>query len=806
MGVFTCDHCAAQFRHYVNLIAHFEQEHSADPRLQLQCLVKGCLSSYSNVGSLRSHIYRKHKLEHDKFMKIPVENLEDTPVGSEPSEHQVSGNEDSAVSNQNCFGCSASSDGSDDNRVDFERYLVRSTLKIKRQFNIPDKAIEQIIQSYTVMLQLCKQKTIEASENNKDIMEPLNQLLNAHENNNTSHKFKNNIKTEGYVEPIEVSLGGEGKYVYVPILNTLRNLLRHDDVLSHVVREKSQETENCIQSYTDSMAFKENAFFKENPRALRLKLYTDEFQVVNPLGNKTKKHKICAVYFTLDNLPIEYQSKVYTIQLALLCRSEVLKEFGFGLILNRLVEDIKILETEGIIVSATTYGSITLLGSVSVVIADNLGAHDIGGYLLSFTANRVCRFCDATKVTRVQSFNEASFTLSGRESYDAKASYVEQDSRLSTCYGLRNSSALNELHHYHVAMGLPSDIAHDIFEGFNIDLLENLLNHCLEQKYFSSSFLNEAIMNFPYKCADKTNKPGPVSSVSVHKVKIKQTAAQSLCLVRLLPLIIGKHIPEDDYQWVLYVRFLKCLDLILAPKLNEGEIHLMSEEITCFLTDFFRANEQLSVKPKSHFLIHYATQYKRFGPLINNMTLRYESKHAYMKSTVSTSKNYRNVCLSIAQRHQFDQVYHHMVENYLPSDFPSFTKICAAPLLNNDEIEATKSVIADPSSVQFSRSVSVHGITYTDDHCVLIKFDREFVFGKIKYCTLHRGSVYFLANILSTLHYENHLNAYVLESTTECDLFTIDDLLSVFPLPLYECGKYENTTYVAIMKHFVPII
>ena len=109
-----------------------------------------------------------------------------------------------------------------------------------------------------------------------------------------------------------------------------------------------------------------------------------------------------------------------------------------------------------------------------------------------------------------------------------------------------------------------------------------------------------------------------------------------------------------------------------------------------FFTDFFKAKKLLSVKPKPHFLIHYATQYKRFGHFFNNMTLRYETRHANMKSTVSTSKNYRNVFLSIALGHQFDPAYHHMIENYLPSDCQSFTKIGVASVLNNDEIQATK--------------------------------------------------------------------------------------------------------------------
>ena len=38
-----------------------------------------------------------------------------------------------------------------------------------------------------------------------------------------------------------------------------------------------------------------------------MKLYTDEFQIINPLGNKARAHTICAVYFSLDDMTITVQ-------------------------------------------------------------------------------------------------------------------------------------------------------------------------------------------------------------------------------------------------------------------------------------------------------------------------------------------------------------------------------------------------------------------------------------------------------------------------------------------------------------------
>ena len=66
----------------------------------------------------------------------------------------------------------------------------------------------------------------------------------------------------------------------------------------------------------------------QNPGALRLILYQDDFEVANPLGSGRKKHKILAVYLSLANFPPHYRSTVDQIQLVLLCCESDFKRFG----------------------------------------------------------------------------------------------------------------------------------------------------------------------------------------------------------------------------------------------------------------------------------------------------------------------------------------------------------------------------------------------------------------------------------------------------------------------------------------------
>ena len=46
----------------------------------------------------------------------------------------------------------------------------------------------------------------------------------------------------------------------------------------------------------DGRCLKENVLFQSNPNALQICLYHNYFNIVNPLGNKTKLQGICILF------------------------------------------------------------------------------------------------------------------------------------------------------------------------------------------------------------------------------------------------------------------------------------------------------------------------------------------------------------------------------------------------------------------------------------------------------------------------------------------------------------------------------
>ena len=82
-------------------------------------------------------------------------------------------------------------------------------------------------------------------------------------------------------------------------------------------------------SFRDGQYYKVNKPFQDQEFHLSLGLYIDDFETANPLGTSRKKNKITAVYWVILNWPQQFRSSLNAIQLALLGRSDDVREFGY---------------------------------------------------------------------------------------------------------------------------------------------------------------------------------------------------------------------------------------------------------------------------------------------------------------------------------------------------------------------------------------------------------------------------------------------------------------------------------------------
>ena len=143
---------------------------------------------------------------------------------------------------------------------------------------------------------------------------------------------------------------------------------------------------------------------------------------------------------------------------------------------------------------------------------------------------------------------------------------------LSSVYGMKSNSCLNQMQHFHVVNGLPSNLGHDLLEGFAKDILNILIVRCLQQKYFTIDDLNNIILSFSYSDIVKKNKPHVIRTTSVANLNIKQTACEIWTLMRLFPIMVGSFVPQIDSSWLIYLQFLQITERLCSPKFSRGDL------------------------------------------------------------------------------------------------------------------------------------------------------------------------------------------------------------------------------------------
>ena len=169
----------------------------------------------------------------------------------------------------------------------------------------------------------------------------------------------------------------------------------------------------------------------------------------------------------------------------LLSPSALVQKYGYKEILQPVLDDILTLETTGIEINLGSQEH-TFLGTVSIAVADNVAAHALGGFYCNFsTVDRFCRFCNCTRDQLHGMLNLVTFFERTQVGYNNNTTNIETYPKMSSIYGIKQSSCFNSLKYYHVVDDLPPDIAHDIFEGVARDIVILLLALCLRTNYLA---------------------------------------------------------------------------------------------------------------------------------------------------------------------------------------------------------------------------------------------------------------------------------------------------------------------------------
>lgn len=132
------------------------------------------------------------------------------------------------------------------------------------------------------------------------------------------------------------------------------------------------------------------------------------------------------------------------IHLLALFHTQDVSKYGFNVILEPLINDINILESQGL---SLPFSDEQIYGTIAQITGDNLGMHSILGFNESFSSRHFCRLCLIEKQDSqtVYSEDHPKVILHGKEIFEMHCQSLQENPQLRSLYGLKKTLHLIHL-------------------------------------------------------------------------------------------------------------------------------------------------------------------------------------------------------------------------------------------------------------------------------------------------------------------------------------------------------------------------
>lgn len=822
LAIFSCHLCpcknlANEREYFVHINSHLKRNEN------VSCMFVGCSFETCIYGTFKSHKSRQHAPYSLTDFKPGI--VRTTTVAFPPlDESEFAEGQDKECVEQEAPSTSLDWRGQHKELPDLiEKQLAVALLRLECLIHVPGTAVDEFLQELNYLL--CS-LTIPLSKgivsdilhcHNVQVDESVvTEITTAVCSSNliskaigkggplsSSYQRKQYYKEQFcVVEPVTYILDNKNKrtFQYVPILKSLQQILNNKTIVDKVIENhRGQQDTEIDSSYElrgpeDGLHYKESSFLNGKELRITLRLYIDDFETCNPLGTSRKKHKLCGVYWTLGNLPPGSHSSLSSIYLAVLCKSDDVKVYGYDKVLEPLLQDLKILEDHGVYVSLV---GTFLKGTVQCVVADNLGAHSIAGFNANFSGDFFCRFCIAKRCDiGFHCVASGAFSLRSKEVHaDHVRAAIENNAH---CFGVKQECVLTkDLSYFDVVSGFPPDVAHDIFEGIVPVELAYCLVSLISKKLFTLDDLNQAILSFPYKWSDKTNKPHVVPQSLFGRKTIGGNAHENWSLLRFLPFLIGHFVPEKEPAWLVLMDLKDIVELVVAPVHNDESISYLESKIIEHRQRYQELFPDARLLPKHHYLEHYPQMIRFFGPLVILWTMRFEAKHSFFKQIVKHTSCFKNIPLTLASKHQLMIAFHINSSSYGKSSL-DVSNVSTVPLdvLKEEVAQAVRTKYPNTSEVHLAKAALSNGIAYSKGMVVAYGSVGGLPeFAEIKHVCVISEKLFLIVQMLCGW-YTEHYRAFELSSSParELKLVAVTELSDSYPLADYMVGANRMVT------------
>lgn len=656
----TCSMCPFFATDQEGLVTHLVRRHRHATGFIVYCSATGCGRSFKNYWSFKSHIKRCH-----------TSNVVDAELDSSNNDE---------ISASVCFG-HTSENAVAENFLNEAAYV----LKLKTHYHLPHTVVTGILTETKTLfkekMSHLKQSLLNESELKIQDSDKIHKLFDTTADLFPGFECEKKLDkiwqdNFGYVKPNCVTLWEDicnkrckGSYrtvkvahcgYYVPFLEQLSVLLSLPEVRDVLYHRVEQETngDGDLRDVTDGSYLMQHEFVKSHPNALLFLLYTDDFEIVNPIGSHRKKHKVTAFYWTLLNIPVQHRSKLSAIQLLAMCKQQDLKKSSVDTLLHDFVTAMKNL-WDGAVLNIPGMGTEKHFGMLAAVVADTPAAHLLGGFKEGVGgAEKPCRVCEIERNCLAGVHLEDEMILRDELEHRDRVSDLQTVSKKtfkywSRKYGINGDSVLLKLPGFNITQCLLQDPMHLILEGSLKLELQCLLKKLTERDTSGTllSTLNNRIDKFEYSCSEGRDKPQRIDVKHIEKGALfAQTAGEMITLACVLPYMMEGLVDSDNAYWLNFIKLLQITHLCLSPYANQSTVILLKALVASHNSSFVRLYPDQSLPPKMHYMVHLPRQIEEFGPLRAHWCMRFEAKNGFFKA--KKWQNFKNVPLSLSLYHQ----------------------------------------------------------------------------------------------------------------------------------------------------------
>jgi len=811
----TCAYCLMSVLTEDALEKHVLNAHQSHPRFAVYC--KSCGKSWKKYASYRSHIFRKHSTDNSA---IPVSQL------LEPMDLDVTENYGNEVVDHTLL--------LRQHEVQAKADAVGFILNLQSFHGLSQSAINDVLLGTNRLIQthlnIYKEELIlKLCSSIPDIEHQLpHYQTDAFASVGTKWKLQKFLK-EAFLllEPVKVKMGervcvtGARKSTqlkqsvgyFVLFLDNLHRLLAmpeiQDCLTSPDVSFHGDET--SMFDYDDGNWCKNSSLFK-HWKSLRILGYSDDIEVVNPIGTSTKKHKLTLFFFTLLNIPPKWRSKLSCIQLIAVAKTQDCKEFGLELLLHDFIQGLAVLHGIGVDVTYKSGEVQNHKGGLVAFTGDTVASNVLGGFKegVGF-ANKVCRTCNITSSDLSTVFAEDDRLLRDEQEHIDHCDELEMamtaDARQywSKEYGINSRSILLKVPEFLVTKCLIHDPMHVLFEGITMAEVKYLLNYIIQQKFCTFEFVHVAVSDIAQQLrANCRPHKLDASRLQSHDDRLNFTAHHMLYFAHLLPLAVGFKVPCDDERWKNFVRLVMIQQLCTSPVATSASVQSLLVLVTNYCNMYSTAYPGRPFTPKVHYLTHLPSQMENFGPLRNQWCMRMEAKNGFFKR--KKLKNTKNVPFTVANDHQLWMCCAQHDSNgrtnamYLRS--PAVFSGGSQVLLEDYPFAAIVTellTVPVATEITVAKKAVLNDIFYMTGHIIIVSDASEhqgIQFAVIVDIICVLNKVYFLCCRCHISHFDVHVNAYCISKTSDVAFVDQDQLRIPWPVITVN-GDTSDTYYVS---------